>query len=65
VAKDPHLYEIVYLDGGRKFGDRRVLAGVMGHSTYWWRRRGVAAIGRAVMPEFEDVTAEFIKDDDG
>lgn len=63
MARDNHLYKITYSNGKVKLADRRVLGCVIGaHKNDHWGKHPVA-IGRAEMPEFEDVTDELLGDD--
>jgi hypothetical protein len=66
MARDPYLYRITYNDDSVKHGRRNVLGPVVGHArnnnTHWHKRP--AKIERVLDPEWEDVTALFLTEDD-
>lgn len=62
---DTRLFKITYDNGSVKYGPRRVLGPVIGAMKDGWYKRPVKVEAIVVRPgEWDDVTSEFIKEDE-
>jgi hypothetical protein len=60
--KDTSVYRITYGSGDVKHGTRRVLAAVLGSRDLTWRT--IEKVERAANIDWNDVSSEFLKDDE-
>lgn len=62
---DTNLYRITYERGQVKYGPRRVLGPSVGHSnapgSQAWIKGKVVKVERIPLPDWEDVSEEFLK----
>lgn len=58
--KDPNLYQITYNTGETKIGRRSKLGPILAALRNDWGYKKPVKIERALEPEWEDVTTEFL-----